>query len=48
NDERRLLNVIEKHLIMAPTHWEFNRLRSMPSIDEWFDNETAAEEDDYE
>ncbi|CAF1317832.1 unnamed protein product [Rotaria magnacalcarata] len=48
NDERRLLNVIEKHLIMAPTHWEFNRLRSMPSIDEWFDNETDAEEDDYE
>ena len=48
NDERRLLNQIEKHLIMAPTVWEFDSIRIMPCIDEWFENETDADEDDIE
>jgi len=48
NDERRLLNAIEKHLIMAPTVWEFDTIRIIPCIDEWFENETDADEDDYE
>jgi hypothetical protein len=48
NPERRLLNEIEKHLIMAPTVWEFDLIRMIPSIDQWFENETDADEDDYE
>jgi hypothetical protein len=48
SDERRLLNAIEKHLIMAPTVAEFNLVRLMPCINQWFENETDADEDDYE
>ena len=42
------LNAIEKHLIMAPTTWEFDRICMMPGIDGWFENETDADKDDYE
>jgi hypothetical protein len=48
NDQRRLLNTIEKHLIMAPTIWEFNTIRIMPRIEQWFKNEIDVDEDDYE
>jgi hypothetical protein len=48
NDQRRLLNTIEKHLIMAPTVWEFNTIRVMPRIEQWFKNEIDVDEDDYE
>ncbi|CAF3539747.1 unnamed protein product [Rotaria sp. Silwood1] len=48
DDERRLLNAIEKHLIMAPTAWEFDLIRVMPYINEWFENETDADENDYD
>jgi hypothetical protein len=48
NDQRRLLNTIEKHLIMAPTIWEFNTIRVMPRIEQWFKNEIDVDEDDYE
>jgi hypothetical protein len=48
NADRRLINEIEKHLIMAPTAWEFDLIRMMPLIDQWFENETDADEDDYE
>lgn len=47
-DERRLLNAIEKHLIIAPTVLEFNSIRHMPHIYQWFENETDANEDDAE
>ncbi|CAF1092693.1 unnamed protein product [Rotaria sordida] len=48
NDERRLLNAIEKHLIMASNAWEFHLIRIIPCINEWFKNETDADENDYE
>lgn len=45
---RRLINEIEKHLMMAPTSWEFDCIRIMSPIDQWFENHTDADEDDYE
>ena len=41
--ERRLLNEIEKRLNMASTINEFNALRQMPSIRQWFDEETELD-----
>jgi hypothetical protein len=48
NVDRQLINEIEKRLMMAPTVWEFDLIRMMPLIDHWFENETNADEDDYE
>lgn len=47
-DQRRIINAVEKYLIMAPTIWEFNQIRHMPSINQWFKNQINANEDDLE
>jgi hypothetical protein len=48
DDDRRLLNQIEKHLFLSPTASEFDVIRQMPCINEWFEDETEADENDYE
>ncbi|UJR38350.1 hypothetical protein I4U23_031020 [Adineta vaga] len=48
NEQRRLLNEIEKHLIMAPTAKEFYSIRMIPLINHWFENIADVDEDDHE
>ena len=45
---RRLINEIERHLIVSPTPYKFDLIRPMSPIDQWFENETDADEDDDE
>jgi hypothetical protein len=45
NADRRLINEIEKRLIMTPTVWTFDEIRMMPLINHWFENEPDADED---
>jgi hypothetical protein len=46
NAERRLLNEIEKHLVMTPANTEFDLIRIMPWIKKWVQNEAKFDDDD--
>ena len=46
NSDLRLLNEIEKHLLMSPNSSEFDRLRTMPVFRRWLDEQTDFDDDD--
>lgn len=49
NADQRLLNEIEKHLIMSPSRAQFDTISSMPVIKQWVNNQTdfyVVDEDD--
>ncbi|CAF0718792.1 unnamed protein product [Adineta ricciae] len=48
NEQERLLNELEKHFAMAPTPKEFDLIRMMPLIHQWFENETDAVRGEHE